>query len=102
MDFLLLFELVFVIRYLFCAVTSEIYVSISIRNFSLFIKSLFYSSNPLKWLPYQNLGGKTLKNVQIDPQKTEIWPKELFVRLSISEGHPSLKKAELLKGKTIF
>ena len=30
-----------------------------------------------KWLPYKILGGKTVKNVQFDPQTTEIWPKEL-------------------------
>ena len=27
----------------------------------------------LKLLPYQIPGGKTVKNVQIDPQTTEIW-----------------------------
>ncbi len=27
-------------------------------------------SNHQKWLPYQTLGGKTIKSVQIDPQTT--------------------------------
>ncbi len=26
-----------------------------------------------KWLPYRILGSKTVKNVQIDQQTTEIW-----------------------------
>ncbi len=30
--------------------------------------SRFNSFNPQKWLPYQILGGKTVENVQIDPQ----------------------------------
>ncbi len=33
-----------------------------------------------KWLPHGILGGKMVKNVQIDAQTTEIWPKELNVR----------------------
>jgi len=28
-----------------------------------------------KWLPYQILDGKAVRNVQIDPQTTEIWLK---------------------------
>ena len=39
----------------------------------------FHSSNHHKWLPYQILGGKTVKNVQRGPQTTEIWPKKLNV-----------------------
>ncbi len=39
----------------------------------------FHSSNHHKWLSYQILGGKTVQNVQIDPQTTEIWPKQLIV-----------------------
>ncbi len=35
------------------------------------------TDNYHKWLPYQILGGKTVKNVQISPQTTEIWPKWL-------------------------
>ena len=35
---------------------------------------------PQKWLPHQNLGGSTEKNVQINPQTTEIWPKEIMSR----------------------
>ena len=31
-----------------------------------------YNTNQ-KSLPYQILGGKTVKNAQIDPQTTEIW-----------------------------
>ena len=30
--------------------------------------------NHKKWLPYQIVGGKTVKNVHIEPQTTEIWP----------------------------
>ncbi len=33
---------------------------------------LFHSYNHLKWLPYKNINGKTIKNVQFDPQTTEI------------------------------
>ncbi len=47
---------------------------------------LYPASNYHKWLPYQILGGKTVKNVDIDPQTTEIWPKELFVTLSVSDN----------------
>ncbi len=47
---------------------------------------LFKSSNYYKWLPYQNLGGKTLTNVEIDTQTTEIWFTELFVTLSVSDA----------------
>ena len=36
-------------------------------------------------LPHKILGGKTLKNVQIDPQTTDIWPKQLIVTLSVRE-----------------
>ncbi len=32
----------------------------------------FHSCNHQKWLPYPILGGKTLNNVQIEPQTTEI------------------------------
>ena len=35
----------------------------------------FHSSNHHKWLPRQILGGKTVKNVQISPQTTDILPK---------------------------
>ncbi len=34
------------------------------------------------WLAYQILGGKTVKN---DSQTTEMWPRELFVTLSVWE-----------------
>ncbi len=43
-------------------------------------------SNPQKWLPYQIIFGKTVKNVQIDPQTTEIWVTNLNVTLSVSLG----------------
>ena len=33
---------------------------------------LINSSNHHKWLPYQILGGKTVKNVPVDPKTTEI------------------------------
>ncbi len=36
---------------------------------------LFHSSNHHKWIPYQILGSKTVKNVQIGQQTTEIYPK---------------------------
>ncbi len=45
----------------------------------------FHSSNHHQWPTYQILCGKTVKNVQFDPQTTEIWPKELFVMLSVSK-----------------
>ena len=35
-------------------------------------ESHFLSPNHHKWLPYEILGNKTVKNVQIDPQTTEI------------------------------
>ncbi len=44
---------------------------------------LFHSSNHHKWLPYRIIGGKAVKNVHIDPQTTEICPKELLVTLSV-------------------
>ncbi len=44
---------------------------------------LFPTSNHHKLLPYQSVGGKIVKNVQIDPQTTEIWSKVLFVTLSV-------------------
>ncbi len=33
--------------------------------------------NHQNWLPYQILGDKTVKNVKIDPQTTDIWSTEL-------------------------
>ena len=45
----------------------------------------FHYCNHKKWLPLQIRGAKTVKNVQIDPQTTEIWPKQLNVTLSASE-----------------
>ena len=39
-----------------------------------------------QWLPYQILGGRTVINVQIDPQTTKIWSTDLFVPLSLSDG----------------
>ena len=50
---------------------------------------IFHSSSHHKRLPDQILGDKTVKNIQIDQQTTEIWPKELFVTLSVSEWDPS-------------
>ncbi len=44
---------------------------------------LFHYSIHQKWLPYQILVNKTVKNV--DPQITEIWLTELIVKLSVSE-----------------
>ena len=32
-----------------------------------------------KWLLCQILGGKPVKNVEIDPDTTDIWPKQLKV-----------------------
>ncbi len=46
---------------------------------------LFHPFNHHKWIPNQFLGGKTLKNVQIDPHTIEIWPTELYVTLSVHE-----------------
>ncbi len=45
----------------------------------------FYSFNHHKWLPYQILVSKTVKNVQIDKQTSEVYPTELFVTLFVSE-----------------
>ncbi len=45
----------------------------------------FHSCNHKKWLPYQILGGKTVKNVQIDLQTMKIWIKHLNTTLSIRE-----------------
>ena len=45
----------------------------------------FHLSNRLIWIPYQILDIKTVKYVQIDPQTTEVWLKELFFTLSVSE-----------------
>ena len=61
-------------------------------NYSLFLidainkDSHVKISNHHKWIPYQNLGGKYVKNVLIDPQTTEIWSTGLNVTLSVSEG----------------
>ena len=40
----------------------------------------FHSYNYQKWIPYKFLGGKTVKNVQIDTQTTEISSKNINVR----------------------
>ncbi len=53
----------------------------------------FRSYNYQKWLPYQILGGKTVKTLQIDPQTKEIWTKRLW---HISE----YREAELLEIST--
>ena len=45
---------------------------------------LFHSSNHHKWRPYQTLGGKTVRNIHIDSQTTEMWPTELKVPLSVN------------------
>ena len=42
---------------------------------------IFHSCNHNKWLPYQIVGGETVKNVQIDPKTTEIWSTRLNVTL---------------------
>ncbi len=39
----------------------------------------FHSSNRYNWLPYPILGCKNVKNVQIDPQTTEILSKKLNI-----------------------
>ena len=41
---------------------------------------LFHYSTHNKWLPYQILGGKTVKNALIDPQTTEIWSNKVSLR----------------------
>ena len=58
------------------------YLKIQIRPTNA---GLFHSSNHQKWLPYQILGRKKVKNDQIYQQKTETWPKQLNVMLSVSE-----------------
>ncbi len=39
----------------------------------------FHSSSHQKWLPYPILGGQTVKNVQSDPQTTDIGSTKLKV-----------------------
>ncbi len=46
------------------------------------VVSLYDNSN---LIPYQILGGKIVKNVQIDPHTSEICPKQLNVTLSVSD-----------------
>ena len=43
------------------------------------ISSTFTPATIRKWLPYPILGSKTVRNVQINPQTTEIWPIQLNV-----------------------
>ncbi len=50
------------------------------------LKKHFHSCKRQKWLPSQIIGVKSVKSVQIIPQTTEIWPKQLNVTLSVSEG----------------
>ncbi len=50
-----------------------------------------------KWLLYQILVGKTVKNVQIDPQTMEIWKKKLnFVSEWVCDILSNYREAELL------
>ena len=43
----------------------------------------FHSSNHHKWLPYQILGGKTVKNNQSDPQTTDMADKAICYFFSV-------------------
>ncbi len=43
-------------------------------------------SNHQKWLSYKILGGKIVGNVKIYQQTMEIWPTDLNITLSVSEG----------------
>ena len=64
----------------------------------------FHSSNHLKLIPYQILGGKTKNNVKIDSQTKEIWSTKLTVMLLGSECLTSLssyREAELLIEKLL-
>ena len=45
----------------------------------------FHSSKHQKWLSYQIIGGKTVMNVQIDPQTSEIWSTKLKMTLGVSD-----------------
>ena len=49
----------------------------SMSVIALQLKGLFLNRHnkqgTQKWLPYQIVGGKTVKNVQKGPQITEIW-----------------------------
>ena len=50
----------------------------SLKNFKPPTNTVhFHSSNHQKWLHFKILGGQAVKNVQIDPQTTEIWLKKL-------------------------
>ena len=65
--------------------STEAHLKITLNSKPFTDTGLFNSSNQHKWLPYQILGGKSGKNVQIDSKTTEIWPKQLNVTLSVSE-----------------
>ena len=39
----------------------------------------FHSSSHQKWLPHQILSGKPVKDIHIDQQTMEIWPKQRYV-----------------------
>ncbi len=51
---------------------------------------------------YKILGGKAVKNVPIDPQITEILPKQLNVTLSLSVGLSEVLSDTLVREKLIF
>ncbi len=44
-----------------------------------------HSCNHHKWLSYEIQGGKSVKDVEIDEQTMETWPKHVKVTLSMSE-----------------
>ena len=53
-------------------------------NYIIFLNDTTCCRNLQKWLPYQILGVKTVKNVQINPQTTGIWSTDLLITLSVS------------------
>ncbi len=55
-----------------------------------------------KWHHFRIPGGKTVTNVQIDQQTTEIWPKQINVTLSVSEGVSGSVIDTLTKEKLSF
>ena len=54
---------------------------------------------PSEMASYQNLGGKPVKNVQIEPQTTEIWQKQ--AKRPVSERVCDTYVIKLLKIKTL-
>ncbi len=59
--------------------------SLKIQNLQSIPTGHFHSSNHQNWLPYQILGSKAVKYVQIDLQTTEILSTKLNLTLWVSQ-----------------